>query len=98
MDAYEHIERARYQLSIVERYYDNGRDALGAVRALGNVNEALQELVMGPVQAAFDQGATKKAIALGLGVPASTLRGMTKTAKPKNDGPEALKELLRFEQ
>ena len=110
MDAYHHIERAKRQLSLIEDYYNGEGQAIDAVRALGNVNESLQELVMQPVQEAYDTARfSKQAIATALGIPVSTLRGLKKNrgepvraarkAKPtKNDGPEALKELLRLDQ
>lgn len=54
---------------------------LNAARALGNSAEAFVDLAQIVAQHALDEGATKKAIADALGVPASTFRGMGKTPR-----------------
>jgi hypothetical protein len=49
---------------------------MDALRQLNLLAEDFTELASDLAQAAYDAGATKKAIAAALGVPASTFRGM----------------------
>jgi len=78
-DTYERIEIAMRQLHNMEEAW-SARDGLSAVRCLGSVMDHLKECAMDFVQLAYNQGATKKAIALALDMPPSTLRGLEKTS------------------
>jgi hypothetical protein len=78
MDLYDRVEKmTRY----LRRLDDAVRESQGmdAVRALGIIREEWAEIGWAMAQLAFDQGHTKKSIALALDMPASMLRGMKKT-------------------
>ena len=95
MDMHDYFEKAERQVAFAYDSYSSA-NYLDACRGLGNAMEAMQEVAADLVQLAHNAGATKKSIALALGIPASTLRGLTRTnVKPKaNDGPEGLKRMF----
>jgi ABC-type microcin C transport system permease subunit YejB len=100
MDWHDHYEAALRALRNVEDHVES--DPLAALRWLAKTTDHFGDIAIPLAQSALDQGATKTAIAKALNVPPSYLRGMEKTrqptAKAKNDGPEALKEMLRLDQ
>lgn len=56
-------------------------DGMAACQHLALANEVVPDIAADAAQAAYDGGATKKAIADALGVPVYTLTGMARTAK-----------------
>lgn len=78
MDTSDFFDNALRQLALARDCYEV-HDYLGACRHVGATMNALRETAMPLVQGAYDQGATKKAIALALDMPPSYLRGLEKT-------------------
>lgn len=91
MDTYDKIEKALRMLQNAHEAWA-AQDGMSMCRYLGNALESQQEIAAEAVQLAYDQGATKKAIALALDIPASTLRGMKKTNG--SPGPRGLQAML----
>lgn len=76
MDWYEHYEAALRALRNVEDHRD---DPIAALRWLAKTSSHFGDIAIPLAQEALDRGATKKAIAGALDVPASYLRGMERT-------------------
>lgn len=88
MDWHEHYETAVRALARVEDHAET--DPLAALRWLAATSDHFGDLAMPLAQRAYDQGATKTAIAKAINVPPSYLRGLERTtpkprpkAKPK---------------
>ena len=79
MDTQERLETAQRMLHNTLEAWE-ARDGLDAVRCTGRVMDHLKECVYDFVQLAYNQGATKKSIALALDMPPSYLRGLEKTS------------------
>lgn len=54
-------------------------DYRSAIRVLGNFQESYSEMVADVIQAAYDDGMTKKAICEWLGLSRNTLAGLVKS-------------------
>jgi hypothetical protein len=75
------IDRVEKMLRHIRRLEDavTGQHGMDAMRELGIIREEWSEIGWVMAQLAFDQGHTKKEIALAMDMPPSVLRGMTKT-------------------
>jgi hypothetical protein len=96
MDWFTHYEATLRRFGQVEDRA-NAHDYLAACRALGNAAESSGEMGIALAQNALDQGVTKKAICIALGISEGSLRGMHKKGhdpKRKGDGLDHLRELL----
>ena len=93
MDLLTQLDRAQEALDAAFSNDQHG-DYLALCRCLGTANEAMAEAAMIAVQKAFDEGATKKALAAALNVPASTFRGMEKSRPRVGDGLDPLRAML----
>jgi len=80
MDWYEHYEASLRALAKVEDA-TRAEDWIAALRWLGKTNEHYGHVAVEMAQRVYDGGATKKAIALAIDVPVSTLRGIQKTSR-----------------
>lgn len=94
-DIYGHLSEAQELLDMAIENQRHG-DHMSVLRTLDGALKRMQEAAIATVQKAYDGGASKKAIAQALDIPASTLRGLKKTDGSR--GPKALEELLRLDQ
>jgi hypothetical protein len=90
-DVYEELESA---LQLVEMAVTNQRngDHMGLLRCAGSAHKHLMEAVAATVQKAYDDGATKKAMADAIDCPPSVFRGMKRTQE--RDGLDGLRAML----
>lgn len=82
MDWHDHYEAALRHTRNAEDHFGiadgTEPDWLAACRCFGTAADHLQHVLFHIAQRAYSAGETKKAIALALGIPASTLRGLQK--------------------
>jgi hypothetical protein len=77
MDSLDRIEAMLGQIQVARNAIGR-EDYLLACRAFGNMAETFPDLASDCAQEAHNRGATKKSIALALGISPSALQGMKK--------------------
>jgi hypothetical protein len=92
-DVLSHLDHALEATEMAHSTMRND-DLLATMRWIRAANESLADAGGDLVQRAYDEGATKKAIAQALDVPVSVLRDLRKTKSRIGDGLDPLRAML----